>query len=176
MKAWGDWNRALGGRRRSEVLAQVGPLFPVPVFAIIACSHFHCSFTPRSSWQRGRLAALASWPPVFLSSCLLDAHTFTLHNLGRGVHQEAKARDKGAATSAQLCPQLLPSSSRPSVSQSRSTASSAIEPSQTLRLGSCDSPPIGAQSALLAEIRAKSSINPSTSLSIKENASKTAPP
>ena len=41
------------------------------------------------------------------------------------------------------------------------------KPSQSLRLGPCDSPPIGAQSALLAESRAKSSNNPSTPLSIK---------
>jgi hypothetical protein len=43
-------------------------------------------------------------------------------------------------------------------------------------LGPCHSPPIGAQSALLAQSRAKSSNNPSTPFLIKENASKTAPP
>jgi hypothetical protein len=128
------------------------PTFPVPVLAIIASS----SLTP-------------------------TLHFGPRRNVHTSQHKEAKAPDKGGQPHlpTQLCPQLLPSSSH---SLGQPKPQHCIKDSKGHRnlhsvcLGPCDSPPIGAQSALLAQSRAKSSNNPSTPLSIKENASKTAPP
>ena len=143
----GAWGWELGGCR-SEVLAQV--------------AHFSC---PGPRHHRVQL--------------------FNAHNLGRGgtftLHSTRRRRRRtrgGSHTYATL--PATPSFFLPLPRSAKAAAlHQGFEGHQSLHsvcLGPCQSPPIGAQSALLAQSRAKTSNNPSTPFSIKENASKTAPP
>jgi hypothetical protein len=111
----------------------------------------------------GRRSEVLPVLAIFASSFLLTPTIWAAAERSQG----GEGAGQGGACQphlAQLCPRLLPSSSH-SLSQPKPQHciedSRAIKPSQSLRLGPCDGPPIGAQSALLAESRAKSSNNPS---------------
>jgi len=133
----GNWGDA--GRR----FLPRWPTFPVPVLAIIASS----SLTP-TLWAAA------------------ERSHFTVQG-GEGAGQGGGSHIYATlpATPSFFLPR--PQSAKAAALHRGFEGHDPSKPSQSLRLGPCDSPPIGAQSALLAESRAKSSNNPSTPLSIK---------
>jgi hypothetical protein len=124
---------------------------------------------------------LPRWPtfPVpVLAIIAFDAHNSTWAAAERSHSQGGeRARQGGGGQPASHTCATLPATPSFFLPRPQSAKAAALhrgfeghdpsKPSQSLRLGPCDSPPIGAQSALLAESRAKSSNNPSTPLSIK---------
>lgn len=143
--------------------------------------HYECESMGELGTQHREV--LARWPHFFLSRSSPSSRPASSRpqlgpRAGRNVHnftsftwrrrRQTRGEGEGAACQPHLrnfARNILPSSSH-SLSQPKPQHciehSTAINPSQSLRLGPCDSLPIGAQSALLAESRAKSSNNPST--------------